>query len=102
VDLAQQAYLKAVEVFGSALTQDQSKRDEVQACTSLDEIQREIFNAKIRYENQKKATKARKWLSVLMSRLHHYGNIMDVLVQHHPEYVSLAWGTMKFFIVVSP
>ena len=20
---------------------------------------------------------------------------MDVLVQHHPEYVSLAWGAMK-------
>ena len=33
-------------------------------------------------------------------RVQYYGNVMDVLVQHHPEYVSLAWGTMKFFFVV--
>jgi len=25
---------------------------------------------------------------------------MDVLVQHHPEYVSLAWGAMKFIFGV--
>jgi hypothetical protein len=33
-------------------------------------------------------------------RVHYYGNIMDVLVQHHPEYVSLAWGTMKLLVGV--
>lgn len=26
---------------------------------------------------------------------------MDVLVQHHPEYVALAWGAMKLLFVVS-
>ena len=26
---------------------------------------------------------------------------MDVLVQHHPEYVALAWRAMKFVFVVS-
>ncbi|KAF2203369.1 hypothetical protein GQ43DRAFT_367054 [Delitschia confertaspora ATCC 74209] len=25
---------------------------------------------------------------------------MDVMSQHHPEYVSLAWGTMKFLFVL--
>lgn len=24
-----------------------------------------------------------------------------MLSQHHPEYVSLAWGTMKFLFIVS-
>jgi len=28
-------------------------------------------------------------------RISYYGNVMDALVQQHPEYVSLAWGTMK-------
>ena len=28
-------------------------------------------------------------------RIHHYGKVMDVLVQQHPEYVALAWGAMK-------
>lgn len=27
--------------------------------------------------------------------------IFDVFAQHHPEYVSLAWGTMKFLFIVS-
>ncbi|KAH8754146.1 hypothetical protein F5883DRAFT_431732 [Diaporthe sp. PMI_573] len=25
----------------------------------------------------------------------HYGSVLDVLVQHHPEYTSLIWGAMK-------
>ncbi|KAH7125898.1 hypothetical protein EDB81DRAFT_201955 [Dactylonectria macrodidyma] len=28
-----------------------------------------------------------------------YGQILDVIAQHHPEYVSLAWGTIKFLLV---
>lgn len=31
----------------------------------------------------------------------HYSNIFDVMVQHHPEYVSLAWSTFKLLFVVS-
>lgn len=38
---------------------------------------------------------------MLSQRLLYYGNIMDVLVQHHPEYVSLVWGAMKFIFGVS-
>lgn len=28
-------------------------------------------------------------------RVHYYGKVMDVMVQQHPEYASLAWGAMK-------
>ncbi|KAF4451241.1 hypothetical protein FALBO_16362 [Fusarium albosuccineum] len=28
-----------------------------------------------------------------------YGQILDVLVQHHPEYVSLVWGAFKFLLL---
>lgn len=45
--------------------------------------------------------KATIWLSKFSSRARFYSNIIDVLVQHHPEYVSLAWGAMKFLFVVS-
>lgn len=31
----------------------------------------------------------------ISKRVSYYGKVMDVLVQQHPEYVSLAWGTMK-------
>ncbi|KAF2267733.1 hypothetical protein CC78DRAFT_456466 [Lojkania enalia] len=29
----------------------------------------------------------------------HYSTIFDVIAQHHPEYVALAWGAMKFLFV---
>jgi len=29
-----------------------------------------------------------------------YSGIMDMLSQQHPEYVALAWGAMKFLLVV--
>ncbi|KAK1701933.1 hypothetical protein BDP67DRAFT_353481, partial [Colletotrichum lupini] len=30
----------------------------------------------------------------------HYAAVMDTLAQHHPEWVSLAWGTMKLLLMV--
>ncbi|KAL8661382.1 MAG: hypothetical protein Q9202_005624 [Teloschistes flavicans] len=43
--------------------------------------------------------KARLWFTDLSEKLLYYGNIFDVLAQHHPEYVALAWGTLKFLLV---
>lgn len=51
------------------------------------------------YES-KPTSKARKWLGMLASRITYYGNVMDVLAQHHPEYVSLVWGTFKLLFIV--
>lgn len=51
--------------------------------------------------SKKAKAKARIWLTTLSEKLLHYGNIFDVMVQHHPEYVSLAWGTFKLLFTVS-
>lgn len=45
--------------------------------------------------------KASKILNMVATRVTYYGNVFDVLAQHHPEYVALAWGAMKFLFVVS-
>ncbi|KAF2654727.1 hypothetical protein K491DRAFT_631344, partial [Lophiostoma macrostomum CBS 122681] len=47
----------------------------------------------------KSESKARLWLLGLSEKIVHYGNVFDVLVQHHPEYVSLAWGTFKLVFI---
>ncbi|KAF2103667.1 hypothetical protein NA57DRAFT_8357, partial [Rhizodiscina lignyota] len=47
----------------------------------------------------KAQAKARMWLTGLSEKILYYGNIFDVLVQQHPEYVSLAWGTFKLLFV---
>jgi len=44
--------------------------------------------------------KAQRYLSAFSSRIMYYGVIMDTLSQHHPEYVSLAWGAIKFLFIV--
>lgn len=42
----------------------------------------------------------RKWLNIFASRVNYYGGVLDTLAQHHPEYVALAWGAIKFLIAV--
>ncbi|KAF9870939.1 hypothetical protein CkaCkLH20_11611 [Colletotrichum karsti] len=40
-------------------------------------------------------------LNGLSKRIRFYGQVFDTLSQHHPEYVSLVWGMMKFILMVS-
>ncbi|KAF2997547.1 hypothetical protein E8E13_000111 [Curvularia kusanoi] len=47
----------------------------------------------------KRNSKAWRWLTQLSTRINHYGSILDVMVQHHPEYAALAWGAMKILFV---
>ena len=42
-----------------------------------------------------------KWLEKLSTRIWYYGQVLDTLAQHHPEYVALAWGSLKFVLIVS-
>ena len=66
----------------------------------MKDVQQAALEAKLRYDTVHKGKKVGRWLASFSSRVCYYGNIMDVLVQHHPEYVSLAWGAMKFLFVV--
>ena len=98
---AEEAYLEAVNIYRSRISRDARKIGLVEQASCLEDIQRTVINAKSRYELTHQNKKVGKWLSRLSSRVNFYGNIMDVLVQHHPEYVALAWGGMKCLFVVS-
>jgi hypothetical protein len=67
---------------------------------TIADVQEEIKLAQEKY-NQRSQSRVRKWLARFSSGVLYYGRILDVLVQHHPEYVSLAWGTTKLLFVVS-
>ena len=101
LDPAHQAFKEAVGIFSSTLTKDSHKIAAVQQATSLGDLEDAVINAKARYDSAHQNRKVSKWLSKFSCRVQFYGNIMDVLVQQHPEYVSLAWGAMKFLFVVS-
>ncbi|CAD0049799.1 unnamed protein product [Aureobasidium pullulans] len=49
--------------------------------------------------NRSRWDKTTKWLNLASSRIVYYSGVLDALAQHHPEYVSLAWGAIKFVLM---
>jgi hypothetical protein len=86
------------------LLQQQSnvpRQDWLKKKHTIADVQEAVTKAQERYNLRSKDSKVRKWLARFSTGVLHYGRILDVLVQHHPEYVSLAWGTTKLLFVVS-
>jgi hypothetical protein len=71
--------------------------------TTIYDVEEAVNLANQKYEGKSPKSRAKQWLTSCSSRLMYYSVIMDTLSQHHPEYVSLAWGALKFlFIVCQP
>jgi hypothetical protein len=96
---AEQAYKEAIVTFNID-PRKYGKLDKIQQLRSFVELEKFLNNLRLQYERRHENNKISRWLSRLSSRICHYGRIFDVLVQHHPEYVSLAWGAMKLLFVV--
>ncbi|CAD6593390.1 MAG: hypothetical protein ASARMPREDX12_007126 [Alectoria sarmentosa] len=93
--MLEEAFRKAKEIFTDEAGLDASRRGLWETETSMLDVHRELLRAQDVYVSNAQC-KARKWLVALSERITYYGQIFDVLVQQHPEYVSLAWGTFKF------
>jgi hypothetical protein len=96
---AEDAFKEALSVF-QLDPRTCARFNRVQQLQSLNDLESILNEAQSKYERQHEDKKIAKWLSRLSSRICHYGQIFDALVQHHPEYVSLAWGAMKLLFVV--
>jgi hypothetical protein len=95
------AYKEALVIFKQNLTRDPAKRrlaDELLTTSTLDDVFNAVLEAKRQSESVSRAPRLRECLEAFSQRVLHYGHIMDVLVQHHPEFVSLVWGGMKFIL----
>ncbi len=100
LDPAREAFKIAAAKFGAVLSRDARKQDRVNQTSSILELQRLVADAQSKYTANHGNGRVRKWLVKLSTRITHYGAILDVLAQHHPEYVALAWGAMKFLFLV--
>jgi hypothetical protein len=100
LDPAREAYKVAVAKFGAVFTQDARKRDTVNQASSIVELQRLVTDAQSQYSTKHGNSSVRKWLVRLSTRIAHYSGVLDVFVQHHPEYAALAWGAMKLLFLV--
>jgi predicted nucleotidyltransferase component of viral defense system len=94
------AYEDAVKRFSTDLTHDHHKIEFVNGKVGLRDVQESVAQSLAKYEASQTHTAARKWLHKVALRIQFYGNVLDVIAQQHPEYVSLAWGAIKFLLQV--
>jgi hypothetical protein len=99
-EIIRHAYNEAKAIFSTELTKDESKLTWLRDKTCMADIIALLADLQQKYDN-KPESKARKWLATFSRKIVYYGTVLDVLVQQYPEYVSLAWGTMKFLFIVS-
>ena len=99
-DILREAFEQAKTIFSEELTRDECKRIWITTQPSFDDLKDTVANTLKSYDN-KTLSDTRKWLHQFSSKIIYYGNVLDVLAQHHPEYVSLAWGAFKFLFIVS-
>ena len=97
---AQAAYSEATRYFSKHLTHDECKRIWLVNKPTMEDAIAAVELAKTEYEKRSRKGKPREWLLTFSSRVMHYKVVMDTLSEHHPEYVSLAWGAIKFLFVV--
>ncbi|CZR52986.1 uncharacterized protein PAC_02864 [Phialocephala subalpina] len=97
---AQEAYEEAVKTFNEKLTRDEFKQIWLRGKANMEQVLQAVLLAKEKYDARSQQSKARKWITKFSKLVTHYSSIMDTLSNHHPEYVSLAWGAMKFLLMV--
>lgn len=101
-DVAKEAYDAArafvkTELHGSQLEEIL----ELEQYTTVEDVRAIVEQAKARYEKCSQGRKGiLKYLTKFSARIMYFGQVLDTLAQHHPEYVALAWGSLKFVFMV--
>ncbi|KAI1125433.1 hypothetical protein F5Y10DRAFT_9991 [Nemania abortiva] len=72
--------------------------DKIGQWTTVEDVICQIRIAEAKYSSRPSG-KAWKWVVRLSEKIMFYSQVLDALAQHHPEYVSLAWGAIKFTFI---
>lgn len=91
---------QACQKFSLEMTKDGKKRRFACSFDTITDVQEVVNQSMTKYESNRKTSTARIWLVRFSERIKLYEEVLDVFVQHHPEYVALAWGAMKFLFTV--
>ncbi|CAG8984026.1 hypothetical protein HYALB_00002966 [Hymenoscyphus albidus] len=97
-----EAYDNAVTLYKEKLTKSKRKRIWADGKAGIVDIQLALKEAKEKYDSRKAVqSTVRNWLSMFSSRLLYYGGVLevDLAFPASPEYVALAWGSIKFLFV---
>ena len=67
---------------------------------AFDDLLATTREAEAKYNRERSSRKSvSQFMSNLSTRIMHYSKILDTLSNHHPEYVSLVWGLVKFVLM---
>lgn len=101
-DIAHEAFEKGIAFFKRELNPGQVQCEWIDSQTSLHDVLLAVKTAQSKYEGSKAEQGAvAKWATKLPDQIMHYGSVIDVFVQSHPEYAALAWGAIKFVLMVA-
>ncbi|KAF2178655.1 hypothetical protein K469DRAFT_731662 [Zopfia rhizophila CBS 207.26] len=92
------AFTEGRQTFNDVLCDREKDKAWISDRASIKDVLQAVSDARDKYR-AKRTSKAWKWLTQLSARVNYYGSILDVMVQHHPEYAALAWGAMKVLFV---
>lgn len=98
-DPARSAYESALDILQSTLTAEEYQTPWLRRQSSMQEVREAVVQALAEYKARSKGSRIQEWLLSCSERVVYYGSIFDTLAQHHPEYVALAWGAMKFLVI---
>jgi hypothetical protein len=93
------AFKEAKQIFEDALCENEHDKAWITSRASIKDVVQIVADARDAYHTRR-TSKAWKWLAQFSSRVEYYSSILDVMVEHHPEYAALAWGAMKLLFVV--
>ncbi|KAJ8130727.1 hypothetical protein O1611_g2901 [Lasiodiplodia mahajangana] len=82
-----------------SLISDVANGNLVSSKEGVEGLQQVVAKSMNQYESKHTQSKTAKWLRSFSQRVLVYEDVLDVLVQQHPEYVSLVWGTMKLLFI---
>ncbi|KAL1864584.1 hypothetical protein Daus18300_007601 [Diaporthe australafricana] len=93
------AFKEASQQFVQQSGQNEQANHIIKLHNSLEDVQNSVKKCIADYEAIKPDSKALKWLRQLSEKVIFYEGVVDVIIQQHPESVSLIWGGMKFFFL---
>ncbi|KAI0192307.1 hypothetical protein EV127DRAFT_468893 [Xylaria flabelliformis] len=100
-DWAQSIFRDTLTEFSSEISHDKDKLNwfTISGHGNIESVLTSVVEARVAYEARKGESKVREALVSFSEKIHYYSGILDVLVSHHPEYVALAYGAIKFLFV---
>ncbi|KAG6368822.1 hypothetical protein INS49_003038 [Diaporthe citri] len=93
------AFEGAALQFSKQAENHRQEFQDIKKRNKFEDVQRAIQDCNTRYEARKPDSKALKWLRQLSEKVVFYEGVVDVLIQQHPEAVSLIWGGIKLILL---